>query len=49
MWEFVHVNSRCGHMSVAWFGHNIHYGFGLVVGQYIYFPMVSHILDIVEF
>lgn len=29
----VHVDSRCGHMLIAWFEHNVQFGFEWVVDQ----------------
>ena len=34
---FVHVDNRCGHVSIALFGHRVQFGFGYVSGQKIFF------------
>ena len=37
MCGFVSVDSKRGHVSISWFGHNVQFGFGCVVGQNIFF------------
>ena len=34
---FVHVDNRCGHMSISCFGQNVQFGLGFVIGQKMHF------------
>ena len=49
MCGFVSVDSKRGHVSISWFGHNVQFGFGCVVGQNIFFSTCSHVLGVFEF
>ena len=46
MCVFVHVDNRCGHMSISCFGINIQFGFGYVNGENTLFLMVPHVLGV---
>ena len=37
MCGFVHVDSRCGHVSILCLGHSVQFGFGWVIGQKMFF------------
>lgn len=36
MYQFVHVDSRCGHVSISLFGHSVQLGFGWVSGPNVF-------------
>ena len=46
VYGFIHVNSRCSHVSISLFGQSVQFGFGYVSGQKVFFngcPRVVHI------
>jgi hypothetical protein len=46
MWGFEHVESKCGHVSMALLGHSVQFEFGCKLGHKKLFTVVTHILGI---
>ena len=43
---FEHVESKCGHVSMALLGNSVHFGFRYKFGEKIFFTVITHTFGI---